>query len=416
MNKLLSIYSFCNLSILCVMVQLLVQSAPCKGLAAAAPSRVAVLGATGRLGSQTIREFLDREIPVRCLVRPSSVDKLPEEFTKSPLFEVVAGDILAESSRSAEGVFDDETVAPSTELVKCLEGCGGVVACYGATRTTKLADLFSNPEDTDPTHAKQINYRTMIALVIACKAVNLKAGKNDTKIGHIIRITGKGEEPTSIFTVLLNGLGSFCKAWNYQGEVFLRTSLAEDDSIGYTIVRPGVMKEVDGTDDTSKKGKEQQMTFANDDLVLADDGGNDLKVTPVAYSQMANLLVTLIVSAENGSISSNQNNSKVTLASMNPSEANGVSDGKSLTDKIVALQNDRCVVAVLRSFSLPITIGYSFSYRLTFPLYIFIHSRDFPESLVAEHKAAVKAFFTKVSIVLSAVGIALIAAVSKVFF
>ena len=326
------------------MVQLLTQFAPCKGLAAAAaPSRVAVLGATGRLGSQTIREFLDREIPVRCLVRPSSVEKLPEDFTKSPLFEVVTGNILAESSRSAEGIFDDETVAPSTELVKCLEGCGGVVACYGATRTTKFGDLFSNPEDTDPTHAKQINYRSMIALVVACKAVNLKAKKNDTKIGHIVRITGKGEEPTSIFTVLLNGLGSFCKAWNYQGEVFLRTSLAEDDSIGYTIVRPGVMKEVDGSEDISKKKNGPPMTFANDDLVLADNGGNELKVTPVAYSQMANLLVELIVSAENGNISSKQNNKKVTLASMNPSEDNGASDGKSLVDKIAALQSDRYV-------------------------------------------------------------------------
>ena len=413
MNKLLFSNPICNLTILCVMVQLLVQSAPCKGLAAAAPSRVAVLGATGRLGSQTVREFLDREIPVRCLVRPSSVEKLPEEFTKSPLFEVVTGDILAESSRSAEGVFDDETVAPSTELVKCLEGCGGVVACYGATRMTKFADLFSNPEDTDPSHAKQINYRSMIALVVACKAVNLKAEKNDTKIGHIVRITGKGEEPTSFFTVLLNGLGSFAKAWNYQGEVFLRTSLAEDDSIGYTIVRPGIMKEVDGTDTTSQKDKEPQMTFANDDLVLADDGGNDLKVTPVAYSQMANLLVTLIVSAENGSISSGQNNDKVTLASMNPSEANGASDGKSLIDKIVALRNDRCVEILRFYFAHHYCIQFLLSFH--FSLHIII-SRAFPESLVAEHKAAVKAFFTKVSIVLSAIGIALVSLVLKVFF
>lgn len=309
-------------------VQLMVQLSPCTGLAAAAPSRVAVLGATGRLGSQTIREFLEREIPVRCLVRPSSVEKLPDEFTKSPLFEVVTGDILADSSKSSKGVFDDDLVAPSTELVHCLEGCGSVVACYGATRTTKFTDLFSSPEDIDPNHSKQINYRSMIALVIACKAVNQKDGK---KIGHIVRITGKGEEPTSIFTVLLNGLGSFAKAWNYQGEVFLRTSLA-DDSIGYTIVRPGIMKPED-----------EKTSFPNDDLILADDGGNDLKVTAVTYTQMANLLVELSVSAADGRISAQHNNDKVTLASMNPSPDGDVPKAASIANKISALQNDRCV-------------------------------------------------------------------------
>lgn len=341
---------------------------PCAGLAAAAPSKVAVLGATGQLGGQTIRECLERQIPVRCLVRPSSVEKIPEEFTKCPLFEVVTGDILAETS-SKEGVFDDDSIAPSTELVKCLEGCGSVVACYGATRKTKLTDLFKSPEDTDPTHAKQINYRSMIALVIACKAVNQKAG---SKIGHIVRITGKGEEPSSIFTVLLNGLGSFCKAWNYQGEVFLRTSLADDDSIGYTIVRPGIMKPAD--DKTS---------YEDDDLVLADDGGNDLKVTAVTYTQMANLLVELATSAVDGRISAKNKNHKVTLASMNPSDDDDTKGTTSLVEKIAALKNDR---------------------------------REFPKSLVAEHKAAVKAFFTKFVLVVSAFGIALATLVSKLFF
>ena len=342
---------------------------PCAGLTAAAPSKVAVLGATGRLGGQTIRECLKRQIPVRCLVRPSSVGKIPEEFTKCPLFEVVTGDILAETS-SKEGIFDDDLIAPSTELVKCLEGCGSVVACYGATRTTKFSDLFKSPEDTDPTHAKQINYRSMIALVIACKAVNQKAGNT---IGHIVRITGKGEEPTSIFTVLLNGLGSFCKAWNYQGEAFLRTSLADDNSIGYTIVRPGIMKPVDG-----------KTSYEDDDLVLADDGGNDLKVTAVTYTQMANLLVELATSAVDGRISAKNKNHKVTLASMNPSDDDDDTKGTmSLVEKIAALNNDR---------------------------------REFPKSLVVEHKAAVKAFFTKFALVVSALGIALATLVSKLFF
>lgn len=42
--------------------------------------------------------------------------------------------------------------------------------------------------------------------------------------------------------------------------------------------------------------------------------------------------------------------------------------------------------------------------------------REFPASLVAEHKAAVKAFFTKFALVVSAIGVALATLVSKLFF
>jgi hypothetical protein len=374
-------------------------------LAAAAPttttagptSRIAVLGATGNLGRQTIREFLDQEIPVRCLVRPSSLEKFPEEFKNSPLFEVVAGGLLATSSSSSssqqssssssssddsdsnandkEGIFHDDRVAPSAELLECLEGCGGVVACYGATRRTKLSDLFRNPEDTDPTHAKQINYRSMIALVAACKAINKNANSdnndansNKIKIKHIVRITGKGEDPNGFFSILLNGLGAYCKAWNYQGEVVLRTSLAkvggqdetEDDSIGYTIVRPGILKKEEDEETTEKNSKtttKPPPSYTKDDLELADNGGNDLKVTPVGYSQIASLLVELVLSAGDGRISSATQNNRVTLAAMNPSdddddERQGSKKKSSLGKKIAALQNDRCVRGCLRRLHL----------------------------------------------------------------
>jgi hypothetical protein len=43
-------------------------------------------------------------------------------------------------------------------------------------------------------------------------------------------------------------------------------------------------------------------------------------------------------------------------------------------------------------------------------------SRKFPQSLVAEHKAAVKSFFTKVAVVVSILGIGLLKLVSKLFF
>ena len=310
---------------------------------AAQTTRVAVLGATGKLGRQTIQQFLDREIPVRCLIRPPSLEKIPTEFKDSPLFEMVAGELLADSSRSDDGIYRDDLVTPSAELLECIKGCQGVVSCYGATRSTKISDLSRNPEDTDPTHAKQINYRSMIALVAACNAINNGDGKS--KINHIVRITGKGEDPKNIFSILINGLGSFAKAWNYQGEVVLRTSLANsnnddgDGSIGYTIIRPGIMKEED---------------FSKDNLILADDGGNDLQVTPVSYSQIGSLMVDILLLAGDGRISTSKQNNKVTLAAMSSSD----NDSKtSLVEKIAALRNDRCVISVVYICASALTIG-----------------------------------------------------------
>jgi hypothetical protein len=357
-----------------ILVVLVLPHATTVAALAANPARhkIAVLGATGNLGRQTIRECLDQDIPVRCLVRPSSVEKLPEEFTRSPLFEVVAGDLLDASSISSNDgdkrgtvIFRDDTVAPSAELISCLEGCEGVVACYGATRRSKLLDLFRNPEDTDPIHAKQINYRSMIALVAACKRINQNVNgnvdnndNNKIKIKHIVRITGKGEDPNGFFSILLNGLGAFCKAWNYQGEVVLRTSLTEDnddDSIGYTIVRPGILKKEEDEDESNSNSISKTTTttkeppppsYTKDDLVLADNGGNDLKVTPVGYSQIASLLVELVRSAGDGRIGSSTQNHRVTLAAMNPSDKNNGESMKkksSLAENIAALQNDRCV-------------------------------------------------------------------------
>ena len=37
-------------------------------------------------------------------------------------------------------------------------------------------------------------------------------------------MTGKGEQPWAIFTILINLAGSMVKAWNYAGETLLRES------------------------------------------------------------------------------------------------------------------------------------------------------------------------------------------------
>ena len=79
--------------------------------------------------------------------------------------------------------------------------------------------------------------------------------------------------------------------------------------------------------------------FTKEDLELADDGGNNLKVTTVGYSQIAGLLVDLVLSAGDGRISYTAQNHRVTLAAMNSS--NGGGSKTSLREKVAALRNDR---------------------------------------------------------------------------
>jgi hypothetical protein len=45
-------------------------------------------------------------------------------------------------------------------------------------------------------------------------------------------LAGKGEDPWSVFSILINGLGSMAKAWNYEGEQLLRAC----KDVDYTIV------------------------------------------------------------------------------------------------------------------------------------------------------------------------------------
>lgn len=333
--------------------------------------RVAVLGATGRLGSETVLQLLQQQIPVSVLVRSSSVDKLDPIIRNHPGVTVFEGDLLAPLSSDtskSKSCYTDATSLPSDQLVRCLEGCSVCISCYGATRKTKPTDWLGSAllsdanafvdraEDTDPIHAKQLNYRATLALVKACQAQNENNDATATPVKHVIRITGKGEDPTSIFSVLLNGLGSFCKLWNYQGEVALRNS-----GLSYTIFRPGVMvDELKPLKDNDKNKNKIRY------LKLAGNGGNDLAVSPVTRGQIAELLVALATD------DANENRRKVTLAAMNVVEeeaaaaaatATADNDTTSISSQIAALSND---------------------------------SRDFPASLEAEHKSAVRAFVRKI--------------------
>ena len=110
-----------------------------------------------------------------------------------------------------------------------------------------------------------MNCAAVAATIAACE----KAG-----CGRIVRVTGKGETPWSIFSILINLLGSHAKTWNYEGERLLRAC-----ALDYTIVRPGVMS--------------PDAVLSPKSLALADDGG-DLKVSAIPHGTIADLCVEVL--------------------------------------------------------------------------------------------------------------------------
>jgi uncharacterized protein YbjT (DUF2867 family) len=248
---------------LLVLFKLWLLFAASAAFSSASPStkRVAVVGATGRLGREVVQKLSDQGIPTNILLRgklPSvpAPSFLTKECTKEdvtaylaalPGVQVVQGDVTKKES-----------------LEELLTDCTACLAVFGATRKSKLSDLWDRDvENTDPSHAKQVNYQGVANLLEACKS--------SKKCKRIVRITGKGENPNSFFSVLINLLGSMAKAWNYQGELLLRGQ----QDVDYTIIRPGIMAEE---------------ADANAKLTLADDGA-DLPVSKIVYADIASLCI-----------------------------------------------------------------------------------------------------------------------------
>jgi len=119
-------------------------------------------------------------------------------------------------------------------------------------------------------------------------------------------VTGKGEDPWSIFSILINGLGSLAKAWNYEGEQLLRAC----KDIDYTIVRPGVMGRVE--------------TLEPNSLVLADNGG-DLKVSSITYDAVASLCIEAL---------DYPNAARTTLCAMTVPSGEGASSWAPILSKV----------------------------------------------------------------------------------
>jgi nucleoside-diphosphate-sugar epimerase len=237
-------------------------------------SPVAVIGATGKLGRLAVQQLIDQGITCRLLVRtlPSS----PEATIKvaSTLDDCESSEqVLAYFQSNPNVILHEGDVGNRQALHDLVQNCSACLALWGSTRRSKISDLWTKSvEDDDPSHAKQVNYQGVCNLIQACiESPNCK---------RIVRITGKGEDPTSFFSILINLLGSFAKAWNYQGEQALRAS-----ALNYTIIRPGVM----GADDTNKQ-QNQEKGPSSSSLLLADNGG-DLPVSKISYRTIASLCV-----------------------------------------------------------------------------------------------------------------------------
>jgi hypothetical protein len=149
----------------------------CAAMLTLTPTKIAVVGATGKVGRQAVQQLVENGYIARILLRhrpdataePDSPAAVAARLTSLPGVETVKGDVTSTDS--------------CNEL---LTGCSAVLAVHGARRTRKLQDLWRDPSD-DPSHAKQINYNGVANLIAAAKASGT--------CRRIVRITGKGETP-----------------------------------------------------------------------------------------------------------------------------------------------------------------------------------------------------------------------------
>ncbi|KAL9189164.1 hypothetical protein ACHAXT_011654 [Thalassiosira profunda] len=257
--------------------------------------KVAVTGTTGQLGRRAIQLLSSRGIKTQCLLRHPLDASVAPSVDKDATSAQVASYLAALPGVSM--VEGDATDAGSCKAL--LEGTDAVLALHGPVRPPPLQSLFRLLPESDLKHSRSVNYVAVQNLIDAAKESN--------SVKRIVRVTGKGEEPTQFFTVLINMLGNMAKAWNHEGEQLLRTS-----GVDYTIVRPGVM------------GREDIRTGRV--LALADNG-QDLPVTAVTHSQIAGLCVDCL---------EYPNVAKSTLTAMNVEPGKGEDSYAPLLAKVKA--------------------------------------------------------------------------------
>jgi hypothetical protein len=106
------------------------------------------------------------------------------------------------------------------------------------------------------------------------------------------------------------------------------------------------------TADNKKKKKKKNKKDDDDPVVeryleLADNGGNDLKVSAVEYKEIGELITEIVVQVTNDGDNKklNSNNRRVTLAAMNVEGSTIPKEEdvrrKTLKERVLALRNDR---------------------------------------------------------------------------
>jgi hypothetical protein len=294
-------------------------------------TKVAVIGATGRLGREVVQQLASAGICSRCLVRqlPSATHDEGKNDTKK---SSVATDLQRRFPEYIEFVRGD--VSDIESLRSLVSGCDACLALFGPTVPKpffKALFPFWYAE-SDPQHPYNVNFIGVNNLITVLQ---------DTPM-RLVRITGKGEDPWSIFSILINAFGGIAKGWNYEGEQLLRKS-----TVDYTIIRPGIMKE-------QLEGDNDQPSSSS--LALLDNGRN-LPVTAVSYTQIAQLVIQCMTL---------DNCKRATITAMNPvpkkNQDNGTkeSTNRGDADEIQTLDQIRP------------------------------DNRAFPESLIREHKQAAR--------------------------
>jgi uncharacterized protein YbjT (DUF2867 family) len=158
---------------------------------------VLVAGATGETGRRVIQELIQRQIPVKALVRDAAIAKtiLPSEV------ELIIGDVLDPVSLSA-----------------AIAGCTALVCATGARPSF------------DPTGPYKIDYEGTKNLVQVAK---------EQGVQHFVLVSSlcvsQLLHPLNLFWLIL--------VWKKQAEAYLRAS-----GLAYTIVRPGGLKNEDNSD------------------------------------------------------------------------------------------------------------------------------------------------------------------------
>ncbi|MBE9043240.1 SDR family oxidoreductase [Pleurocapsales cyanobacterium LEGE 10410] len=159
--------------------------------------RILVAGATGQTGRHIVRQLIDKNVPVKALVRDIEQAKTILPSTA----ELIVGDVLQPAS-----------------LESALADCNVLICATGASPSL------------DPTGPYQIDYQGAKNLVDVAKAKGIE---------HFILVSSlcvsKFFHPLNLFWLVLY--------WKKQAESYIQAS-----GIPYTIVRPGGLKNEDNAD------------------------------------------------------------------------------------------------------------------------------------------------------------------------